>query len=64
MTAKQGHVRAWKSSRGVSEIEGKLSIVDVACRGEDGSEMGGIEPTSLEDDCSRDDGGSLGQVIR
>ena len=59
MTVKLGHVQVWKSLRGVSEIGGKLGIVDVACRGEDGSEMGGIKPTSLEDDCSGDNGGSL-----
>jgi hypothetical protein len=60
MTANPDHVRVRESSRGVSGIGGKLGIVDVACIGEEGSEKGGIESTSSEDDNSGDEGGSFG----
>ena len=59
MTANPVHVRVRESSRGVSGIGGKLGIVDVACIGEEGSEKGGIESSS-EDDNSGDDRGSFG----
>jgi hypothetical protein len=60
MIAEPGHVRVRESSRGVSGIGGNLVMIDMASMGEEGSETGGIESTSVECSCSGDEGGWAG----